>query len=72
MTFPSSQNILHDLKGTKVKYNLHYRRVRGAFLRLPHGTTSSCSNLKMKKKNEHENCFEIYFNSLTRFRMWFQ
>ena len=25
ISFPSSQNILHDLKGPKVKYNLHYR-----------------------------------------------
>ena len=23
-SFPSSQNIFHDLKGPKVKYNLHY------------------------------------------------
>ena len=24
-SFPSSQNVFHDLKGLKVKYNLHYR-----------------------------------------------
>ena len=24
-SFPSSQNIFHDPKGQKVKYNLHYR-----------------------------------------------
>ena len=24
-SFPSSQNIFQDLKGPKVKYNLHYR-----------------------------------------------
>ena len=45
-SFLSSQNIFHDLKGPKVKYNLHYRRVRGDFLRSPHGTASSCSDKK--------------------------
>ena len=25
ISFPSSQNIFHDLKGPKVVYNLHYR-----------------------------------------------
>ena len=24
-SYPSSQNIFHDLKGPKVKYDLHYR-----------------------------------------------
>ena len=45
-SFPSSNNIFLDLKGPKVKYNLHYRRVRGDFLRPPHGTTSNCSDKK--------------------------
>ena len=30
-SLPSSQNIFHDLKGPKVKYNLNYRWVRGDF-----------------------------------------
>ena len=33
--FRGFQNIFHDLKGPKGKYNLHYRWVRGDFLR-PH------------------------------------
>ena len=45
-SFLSSQNIFHDLKGPKVKYNLHYRRVRGDFLRPPHDTASRCSDKK--------------------------
>ena len=44
--FLSSQNIFHDLKGPKVKYNLHYRSVCGYFLRPPHDTASSCSDRK--------------------------
>ena len=45
-SFLSSQNIFHDLKRPKVKYNLHHRCVRGDFLRPPHGTASSCSDKK--------------------------
>ena len=39
----------NDLKGPKVKYNLHYKCVRGDFLQSPHGTTPAAV---IKDKNE--------------------
>ena len=49
-SFPSSQNIRHDLKGPKVKYILHYRWVRGAFLQPPHGTQHPAAEIRNNNK----------------------
>ena len=46
-----SQNISSDLKGTEIKYKLHYRRSTGLPLRVTRNNTR-CSDNKSTYKNE--------------------
>ena len=54
-----SQNIPTDLKGPKVKYNLHYGDVRGDILRPPHDKTPASvianKNTKIRSIESFEN-----------------
>ena len=53
MMFQGSQNTFDDLKGPKVKYNLHKRSERGDVLRPRHSTIPAAVITSMNKSWEH-------------------
>ena len=57
--FLISQNISTDLKGSKLKYKLHFGWCTGRFLGLPHGTTPAAvtanKTIKMSSFKSSEN-----------------